>query len=133
MLKPFEHTFKDYTFWRIGYKLRCRHDFNAVVFQCFLVHSRFVLVARKTVKLVYEYHTERSFCAVFNHTLEVWTVVIRTCHSAVYVGIEYEYIVALCVLRTYAQLSVNALLGLAVARIATIDNCCFHFDKLLMK
>ena len=71
-------------------------------------------------------------CAVFNHTLKVGAVVVRTRHSTVYVSIEYKYIAAFGILRTYAQLSVNALLGLAIWRITTIDDRCLHLRNLLL-
>ncbi|CDE72747.1 putative uncharacterized protein [Acidaminococcus sp. CAG:917] len=83
----FQHTFKDDAFGRVGHKLCRRYDFNAVVFQGFLVYRRFVLVPRESVEFVNEYIAESPLRAVPDHALEIGTVVVRPRHCSVNVGV----------------------------------------------
>ena len=53
-------------------------------------------------------------------------------HGTVDIGIEYNNIVALCIVLAYAQLSLDGLLGLLIAGIPGIDHCCFQNSFFLL-
>ena len=52
LVHTFEQRFKDYTFGRVRNVLHRGYKFHAVLFQCVLMDSHFVLVPRKTVKFI---------------------------------------------------------------------------------
>lgn len=73
------------------------------------------------------------FTAVFNHTLEIGTKIVSAGHSAIDICTDDKHIVLFCKFLTHAKLSFDRLFRLAVARIPSIDNCCFHNRILLRK
>ena len=64
--------------------------------------------------------------AVLHHALEVRAHIVGTCHSAVDVGVHDQDPVSLGIVVTNAKLTFDGLLGLVVAGIPSVDDCCFH-------
>ena len=59
-------------------------------------------------------------------------MIVLAGHGTVDIGIEYNNIVALCIVLAYAQLSLDGLLGLLIAGIPGIDHCCFQNSFFLL-
>jgi len=80
------HTFEYNRLGAVGNIFGSGNDFNAVVFERFLVFRSFVFITRKPVEFVNKYDIEIVFFAIFNHLTEVGTIVVSTRHSTVYIG-----------------------------------------------
>ena len=114
MLKPFQEAFQDDAFGSVGDVFHSGDDFHAVVFECFLMDRRFILVSGKPVQFVNEDDLPALFGAVFYHTLKFGTVVVCSRHRPVDIGICNGDAVPLRILFTYAELTFDGLLRLVV-------------------
>ena len=85
--------------------------------------SHFVLVPRKAVKLVNEDVIERFFVTVFEHFLELLTVVVCAGGSAVDTGADNNDAVSLREFPAYPYLAFYRLFGLIITAVPGID-CC---------
>lgn len=84
-------------------------------------------ILRVSINLCHNKHIIPSpAVAVFQHTLKIGAVVVRSRHCSVYVSGKYDNIVVACIVLAYTHLPFDGLLGLAVARITGIYHCCFH-------
>ena len=127
LIKTFQNGFHHTTFGTIRKVLHCRENCYAVISERLFVYYRFKLVAREPIKFVNDKVLPLFAAAVFQHFLKCDTVVVCSRHSAVDIGVDYEYIVVLSILSTHTKLSFNRLFGLAIAGITGINNCFFHF------
>ena len=80
-----------------------------------LIHCSGKFIAAESVELIYQYKLKCLFCAVFNHTLEIGTVVRCTRYCLVYVGVDYEYVVAFGIVLANSQLPLDRLFCLFIA------------------
>ena len=91
------------------------------------MNCHLILVTWEPVKLINKNQIPRLFRRVLHHALKIRAVIVRACHSSVYVWIEDYYVIATCLLGTFSDLTFYGLLCLSVARISSINNCCLHF------
>ena len=73
-----------------------------------------------------EHIIPRLLGAVFEHSLEIGTVVIRARHGTVDISVENKNVVAFRILIAHTDLPFDGLFCLPLAGIARIDDCCFH-------
>ena len=123
----FKHRFKNDAFGGVRDVLCCGYKLHAIVLQGFLMYGGIILVSRKAVKLIDQNVIPLTLCAVLDHALKVCSVIIRTRHSPINIGVKDQNIMASCVFLTYAELSFNGLLSLVITGITCINYCCFHF------
>ena len=77
-------------------------------------------------ELIHEHIIPRLLGAVFEHSLEIGTVVIRARHGTVDISVENKNVVAFRILIAHTDLPFDGLFCLPLAGIARIDDCCFH-------
>ena len=126
MIHTLQERFKDDTFGRIGNVLHGRYHLHPVILQGVLVDRSLVLVAGKSVQLVDQNVVPLLFFDVLHHALEVGAHIVGARHSAVDVRFHDQDPVSLGVIVTNAKLTFDGLLGLVIAEIPSVDDCCFH-------
>ena len=114
LIHAFEQTFQKDSFRRVWNVFHGGHDFYAVVFQAFSVYRHLVLVAGESVKFVNENHVPLFFIAVFEHSLEIFAVIVCTGHGSVNIGVDDEDIVPFGKFVADALLPLDGLFGLAI-------------------
>ena len=127
LIKAFQNGFHHTTFRAVRKVFHCGENCYAVISERLFVYYRLEFVTRKSIKFVNDKVLPLFAAAVFQHFLKCDTVVVRSRHCSVNIGIDYEYIVVLSILSTHTKLSFNRLFGLAIAGITGINNCFFHF------
>ena len=122
----FSHTFQN-TFHQnaagiITDIFPCGDHSHTVLFQFCFVDGAVVAVARKAVKLIYKNALKGMFVTVGNHPLKLGTAVGGSTLGTVNVLPNNEIAVVFGILIAGMELSLNRLLGLAMAGVAGVDD-----------
>ena len=115
------HRFKYNALGRIGNLFASRQNLYAVLFERRFIDCAIVPISRKSIELIYKYVIKFLLRAVFQHLLKLFAFVRLTRNRSVDILMCNDISIAFGKFVANAKLSLNALLGLLLATVPSIN------------
>ena len=116
-----EHTLDHNTCWAFRNWFSSRHQLDMVSLQLVLIVCRIITVSGKAVKFPDQHNVKQPFLAVFNHLLELRTIVRFGRECTVNIVLDDCDAVLLCIGRALTNLAFDGFFTLVVAGIAGVN------------
>ena len=117
----FQHRFQNNALRPLGDDLGGRHELDTVFLQLSLIPGTVVAVPGKTVELPDQHDVEQLFVAVFNHLLELGSIVRLGRDSTVNVVLDDSDSVLFGIRRAFTDLTLDGFFTLVVTGIAGVN------------
>ena len=117
----FQHRFQNDALRPLGDDLGSRHELDTVFLQLSLIPGTVVAVPGKTVELPDQHDVEQLFVAVFNHLLELGSIVRLGRDSTVNVVLDDSDSVLFGIRRAFTDLTLDGFFTLVVTGIAGVN------------
>ena len=117
----FQHRFQNNALRASRNDFRCRYQFHTVSLQLSLIPGTVVAVPGKTVELPDQHDVEQLFVAVFNHLLELGSIVRLGRDSTVNVVLDDSDSVLFGIRRAFTDLTLDGFFTLVITGIAGVN------------
>ena len=116
-----QHRFQNDAFRPLRNNFRCRHELDTVLLELGLIPGTVVAIPGKAVEFPDQHNVKQLLVTVFNHLLELGSIVRLGRNSTVNIVLDDSDAIFLGIRRAFTNLTLDGFLALVITGIAGVD------------